>query len=68
MSNKIKLILATGYNVKAEHPTELGILHGEEFIEEVSLSMKQAQELLQSEVVNKLDYREAIKFCKKYSK
>ena len=68
MSDKIRLTLATGHDPKVETHTECGIVYGEEGFKEVSLSIEEARELLQSEVISKLDYHEATEFYKKYSK
>ena len=68
MSKKIKLTLATGMNTGVREQTPHGVFIGEEIVKEVYISPKQAQELIQSKIIDPLSYQDSIKFYKKYSK
>ena len=67
MNKKIRVTLTTGFDSWFKEETSSGVVWGREITEEVLLSQEEAQELLQ-DYLYKMDYAEALSFCKKYKK
>ena len=63
----IKITLETGYDHNYEKSTPHGIYKGKAICDEVELTNKEAQKLLQG-FLNRLEQGSALEFIKKYKK
>ena len=64
----IEIEVAVGYDYFYVKETEFGEHRGREVIETIRIPIKDAKTMIEHQIINKLDYKDACAFAKKYNK